>query len=288
MAMSRANGPLRTGLRQLVRSEGYGPSHNLLIMQLTDETSLAPLRSIAATPRAFSMSPSLLKKRKITAPSNSPNSANAKAAAGSMNKAEFDTAKVPMPDPEDPLDFTAVIAAYAPIDAHFKTQLAGMIHGGRFNPTNLGSLPVPMKDHDGNDVTFPLRELAQVVPRSGRAISLLVNDKEYIKPIMSAVQASREFNQQPQRSEDNELELLLKVELERKDDVERRIKETVQHWKDRIRNARSRHEKTLKDWKKSGTVLPDIVKKAEKELQKVQDKKMKEIDQEEAQTIRQL
>ncbi|KAF5971822.1 UDP-glucuronosyltransferase 2C1 microsomal [Fusarium bulbicola] len=250
--------------------------------------SPAPLRSMAATPRAFSTSPSLLKKRKITAPSNSPNSANAKAAAGSMNKAEFDTAKVPMPDPEDPLDFTAVIAAYAPIDAHFKTQLAGMIHGGRFNPTNLGSLPVPMKDHEGNDVTFPLRELAQVVPRSGRAISLLVNDKEYIKPIMSAVQASREFNQQPQRSEDNELELLLKVELERKDDVERRIKETVQHWKDRIRNARSRHEKTLKDWKKSGTVLPDIVKKAEKELQKVQDKKMKEIDQEEAQTIRQL
>ncbi|KAF5537430.1 UDP-glucuronosyltransferase 2C1 microsomal [Fusarium mexicanum] len=250
--------------------------------------SPAPLRSIAATPRAFGTSPSLLKKRKITAPSNSPNSANAKAAAGSMNKAEFDTAKVPMPDPEDPLDFTAVIAAYAPIDAHFKTQLASMIHGGRFNPTNLGSLPVPMKDHEGNDVTFPLRELAQVVPRSGRAISLLVNDKEYIKPIMSAVQASREFNQQPQRSEDNELELLLKVELERKDDVERRIKETVQHWKDRIRNARSRHEKTLKDWKKSGTVLPDIVKKAEKELQKVQDKKMKEIDQEEAQTIRQL
>ncbi|KAI1022741.1 hypothetical protein LB503_000558 [Fusarium chuoi] len=271
MAMSRANGPLRTCLRQLVRSEGP-----------------APLRSITATPRVFSTSPSLLKKRKITAPSNSPNSANAKAATGSMNKAEFDTAKVPMPDPEDPLDFTAVIAAYAPIDAHFKTQLAGMIHGGRFNPTNLGSLPVPMKDHDDNDVTFPLRELAQVVPRSGRAISLLVNDKEYIKPIMSAVQASREFNQQPQRSEDNELELLLKVELERKDDVERRIKETVQHWKDRIRNARSRHEKTLKDWKKSGTVLPDIVKKAEKELQKVQDKKMKEIDQEEAQTIRQL
>ncbi|PNP83349.1 hypothetical protein FNYG_03671 [Fusarium nygamai] len=271
MAISRVNGPLRIYLRQLVRSEGP-----------------APLRSIAATPRAFSTSPSLLKKRKITAPSNSPNSANAKAAAGSMNKAEFDTAKVPMPDPEDPLDFTAVIAAYAPIDAHFKTQLAGMIHGGRFNPTNLGSLPVPMKDHDGNDVTFPLRELAQVVPRSGRAISLLVNDKEYIKPIMSAVQASREFNQQPQRSEDNELELLLKVELERKDDVERRIKETVQHWKDRIRNARSRHEKTLKDWKKSGTVLPDIVKKAEKELQKVQDKKMKEIDQEEAHTIRQL
>lgn len=179
--------------------------------------------------------------------------------------------------------------AYAPIDVHFKAQLAGMIHGGRFNPTNLGALPVSVKDPGADAAaSFPLSELAQVVPRSGRTISLLVNDKDYIKPIMSAVQASREFNQQPQRSEDNDLELLLKVELERKDDVARRIKETMQAYRERIRQVRSRHEKTLKDWKKNGTVLPDVVKRAEKELQKVQDKKMKELDQEEAQMIRQL
>lgn len=162
-----------------------------------------------------------------------------------------------------------------------------MVHGGRFNPTNLGSLPVTIKDEAG-PATFPLRELAQVVPRSGRSISLLVNEKSYIKPIMSAVQSSKEFNQQPQRSEDNELELLLKVEMERKDEVVRRIKEATQAWRERVRGARTKHEKVLKDWKKNGTVLPDIVKKAEKELQKVQDKKMKEIDQEEAQTIKQL
>lgn len=181
-----------------------------------------------------------------------------------------------------------MVAAFVPIDARYKTQLAGMVHGGRFNPTNLGSLPVAVKDPEAGDGSFPLRELAQVVPRSGRTISLLVHDKAYIKPIMSAVQSSREFNQQPQRSEDNELELLLKIELERKDDVVRRIKEAVQLWKDRVRQVRSRHEKVLKGWKKTGAVLPDLVMKAEKELQKVQDKKMKEIDQEEAQTIRQL
>ncbi|KAH7273618.1 Aldehyde/histidinol dehydrogenase [Fusarium solani] len=276
MALSRAHGPVRNCLRQLASS-----------LQTLSRRPIASIAAAQPLPRCFSSSPALLKKRKIAAASNSP---NPKAAAGTVNKAEYDTeaGSGAQPNPEDPLDFSSVVAAYAPIDAHFKTQLAGMVHGGRFNPTNLGSLPVAVKDPEAGDGSFPLRELAQVVPRSGRTISLLVHDKAYIKPIMSAVQSSREFNQQPQRSEDNELELLLKVELERKDDVVRRIKEAVQLWKDRIRQARSKHEKVLKDWKKTGAVLPDVVKKAEKELQKVQDKKMKEIDQEEAQTIRQL
>lgn len=180
-----------------------------------------------------------------------------------------------------------------PVDAHFKTLLSGMAHaGGRFSPTNLGALPVSVKNPAYPEAhahaTFPLRELAQVVPRSGRTVSLLVHDKEYIKPVMSAVQASKEFNQQPQKSPDNDLELLLKVEAERKDDVARRVKETTQAYRERVRQVRSRHEKVLKGWAKTGVVLPDVVKRAEKELQKVQDKKMKEIDQEEAQIIRQL
>ncbi|CEJ88981.1 hypothetical protein VHEMI04948 [[Torrubiella] hemipterigena] len=190
--------------------------------------------------------------------------------------------------PEDPLDFSSLISAYAPIDTHFRAQLSTIAHGGRFNPDHLGSLNVPVKV-DGEDMgSFPLRELAQVVPRSGRTISLLVNDREYIKPIMSAVQSSPDFNQQPQRSEDNDLELLLRVEMQRKDEVLRRIKETAQAWRDRVRQARAKHDKQIKDWKKAGTILPDVAKRADKELQKLQDKKIKEIDGEETQTVRAL
>lgn len=175
-----------------------------------------------------------------------------------------------------------------PIDAHFKTQLSNIAHGGRFNPDQLGSLSVPVKV-DGEDMgTFPLSELAQVVPRSGRTISLLVNDREYIKPIMSAVQSSPEFNQQPQRSEDNDLELTLRVEIQRKDEIKKRVKEVAQQWRDRVRQARAKTDKQLKDWKKNGVVLPDVVKRGEKEVQKIQDKKMKDIDSEETNTMRQL
>lgn len=105
---------------------------------------------------------------------------------------------------------------------------------------------------------------------------------------MSAIQSSPDFNQQPQRSEENDLELILRVEAERKDEVVKRVKEVTQQWRDRVRQARSKHEKTMKEWKKKKLVLPDDFMKAERELQKLQDKKMKDIDTEEAQVIKQL
>ncbi|KAG5935254.1 hypothetical protein E4U60_003276 [Claviceps pazoutovae] len=232
-------------------------------------------------PRAFHTSPPTFKKRKVAGSNNtssSPESAAEKSA----------------PNPEDPLDFSSLLAVFAATDAHFKAQLQTVLHGGRFNPDNLGALPVTVKPSEEANgahtttTTFPLRELAQVVPRSGRTISLLVNDREYIKPIMSAVQASKDYNQQPQRSEDNDLELLMKVELERKEDLIRRVKEVTQGWKEKIRMGRSRHDKVLKGWAKKGTVLKDVAHKAEKELQKVLDEKMKEITAEEAQALKQL
>ncbi|RFU75071.1 hypothetical protein TARUN_7170 [Trichoderma arundinaceum] len=251
-------------------------------------------RSLSSA-RPFSQSTPLLKKRKIAAASNSPSSRDTEATATSSSAAAAPSsshssskADHASPNPEDPLDFSSLLAAYTSIDAHFKAQLQAVLHGGRFNPDALGALSVPIKEEDGSKVSFPLRELAQIVPRSGRIISLLVNERDYLKPIMSAVQSSKDFNQQPQRSEDNELELLLKVEMERKDDLVRRVRDACQGWRDRVRQARTKHEKALKDWKKSGAVLPDVVRKADKELQKVQDKKMKEIDGEEAQVIKQL
>lgn len=183
------------------------------------------------------------------------------------------------------------MAAYEPTDAHFRSQLHATLNGGRFDPSSLGALPVLVKPEPGHDDpprTFPLRELAQVVPRSGRALSLLVNDRAYLKPIMSAVQASPDFNQQPQRSPDNDLELLMRVELDRREDLVRRVKETVQGWRDGVRHDRSRHEKLLKEWRRTGAVLPDVGRRAEKEVQKLQDKKMKEIDAEETRALRQL
>jgi ribosome recycling factor len=242
----------------------------------------------------------VLKKRKPERAEEKPSSskshhANTKQVTGGKQKNIDPAASTNSPlDPNapDPLDFSALDNAIGPIDTHFKSQLQGLVHGGRFNPETIGALSVHVKPaHDAPADTptdFPLRELAQVVPRGRTHISLLLNDVEYTKPIMSAVQSSPDFNQQPQKSEDNELELILRVEADRKDETVKRAKEVTQQWRDRVRQARSKHEKAMKEWKKKKLVLPDDFKLAERELQKVQDKKMKEIDTEEAQVVRQI
>ena len=245
--------------------------------------------------RPFSVSPLLHKKRNKPAAKEhvedeEPDTSRRKGGSSSPATADADTV--------DPLDFSAFLETFGPMDAHFRTQLQSLSHGGRFNPDALGALTVTVKSvvpaNDGSGTMrtdiqdFPLSELAQVVPRSGRTISLLVNDRSYIKPIMSAVQSSDDFNQQPQRSEDNDLELLLKVEMERREDVVKRVKEATQTWRERVRSARTKHEKTIKGWQKNKTITSDLARKADKELQKLQDKKMKDIDDEEARTIKSL
>ncbi|KAL6876571.1 ribosome recycling factor [Trichoderma novae-zelandiae] len=293
MAFSRSSSLASRAMRVLAQAEGRHLSSlsSPTIAPLTALTHTARASSAPSCARSFNTSAPLLKKRKIAPASNSPPpppSSPSSSASSPASKA--DSSSNGQPNPEDPLDFSSLTAAYATIDAHFRSQLQSVLHGGRFNPDALGALPVAVKspDDDHAKASFPLRELAQIVPRSGRIISLLVNEREYIKPIMSAVQASKDFNQQPQRSEDNELELLLRVEMERKEDLVRRVKEACQGWRERVRQARTKHEKAFKEWKKTGAVLPDVVRKADKELQKVQDKKMKEIDGEEAQVIKQL
>lgn len=250
--------------------------------------------------RLFSVSQNLQKKRKIAGPRGGPHSEDVDEApshnasrgggGGGGRKGNNAPAAEASDDAIDVLDFSSLISAFGPMDTHFKSQLQALSHGGRFNPASLGALRVTVKSstEPSEHEEFPLSELAQVVPRSARTISLLVNDKEYIKPIMSAVQSSKDYNQQPQRSEDNDLELILKVEMERKDDVVRRVKEATQQWRERVRAARTKHDKLIKDGKKTKAITADVAKKAEKELQKVQDKKMKEIDEDEARTIKSL
>lgn len=133
---------------------------------------------------------------------------------------------------------------------------------------------------------YPLREVAQVVPRGGRAISILANEAAYIKPIMSAVQASADFNQQPQRDPDNELELVLKIEPERRDDLVKRAKGVCHEWRDRVRSVRQKRDKLHVTWKQDKVLGPDMKRTADKELEKIIKAKMAEIDDAEKEALK--
>jgi ribosome recycling factor len=184
--------------------------------------------------------------------------------------------KHPQPSPDEPLDFADVESRLRKHAEHFRAAFKKLHTSGRFDPDVIGALRVTVDKKEG--LAYPLRELAQVVPRGGCAVSLLVHDADYVKPIMSAVQSSPEFNQQPQRDADNELELVLKIEPEKREDLVRRVKATAHEWRERVRAVRQKRDKLHATWKKDGTLGPDLKRTADKELEKVIKAAITEID----------
>jgi ribosome recycling factor len=169
-------------------------------------------------------------------------------------------------------------------DEHARDSLKKLKAGGRFNPDLIGALKVQPDRKES--AAYPIRELAQVVPKGGRTISILVHEEAYVKPIMSAVQASKDFNQQPQRDPDNELELIIKIEPERREDIVKRIKAVCHEWRERVRSVRHKRDKLHVAWKKDGLIGPDLKRKVDTELDKLIKAKVAEIDAAEKETLK--
>ncbi|KAH8770986.1 ribosome recycling factor domain-containing protein [Diaporthe sp. PMI_573] len=189
-------------------------------------------------------------------------------------------------DRDAAFDLGDVEAEYTRVDERFDRRLQECKVGGRFNPEMLGQLRVK-PDRDSAQ-SWPLRELAQVVHRGGRSVSILVSDAEYVKPIMSAVQNSDDFNQQPQRDPDNELELTLRIELENPDEQLRRLRGEVTAWRDAIRGVMAARKLKHAAWRKENHVTKDDVKALEKKIKEMQDKKIEQIDRSQKQIVQQM
>lgn len=189
-------------------------------------------------------------------------------------------------DREAAFDLADVEAEYARVDERFEKRLQEFRVGGRFNPEMLGQLRV-RPDRDSAE-TYPLRELAQVVHRGGRSVSIMVSDADYVKPIMSAVQASDDFNQQPQRDPDNELELVLRIEPENPEEQQKRLRGEVNGWRDAVREVMSARRHRHAAWLKEKHITKDDVKALEKKIKSMQDKKIEQVDRSEKQMLQQM
>ncbi|KAF9869621.1 ribosomal recycling factor [Colletotrichum karsti] len=274
------------GLAQVSRSQTQAPLAARLVAPSTHLT----------TTRAFTNSSPLAKKKKAPnyPTSDSPEIVSRTSHSATPNNKDHESdpddvpgSKHPKPDPADPLDFADVASRFQSLAAFHTDILKKIQHGDRFSTEAIGALSVQPNRKD--PACYPLRELAEVVPRpGGRAVSLLLHEKDYVQPVMSAVQASPDFNQQPQRDPDNELELILKVEPQNKDEVVRKAKDIAQAWREKMRHVTEKRKKTHAKWQKEGSIIPDLKKRADKELQKVQDKEMKVVEQTEQQTLRKL
>ncbi|EFQ25589.1 ribosomal recycling factor [Colletotrichum graminicola] len=280
------------GMIQASRSQAQAP---LAARLITASDALAPTRTTTtAAPfaaRPFSHSAPLQKEKKKSRQSPTYDSTEiVSRTSHTVDDADHDDlpgSKHPKPDPADPLNFADVASRLASLAAHHTEVLKLLQSGDRFSPDAIGALTVQPSRKD--PTTYPLRELAEIVPRpGGRTVSLLLHEKDYVKPVMAAVQASPDFNQQPQRDPDNELELVLKIEATNKDVVVRRAKDAAQAWREKMRTVTEKRKKLHAKWQKDKAIVPDLKKRADKELQKLQDKEMKVVDAAEQQAVKKI
>lgn len=192
----------------------------------------------------------------------------------------------PVPSPETPFQFADLTYAFDKAEKRYAEELRKLRAGGRFNADLIGAVPVTL---DKNSRTsFPLRELATVAPLGGRRWSILAFEEDSVKHIQAAVQRSENFNQQPQRSEDNPLELIMTVELERADTLAKHAKEICQNWRNKLRDEAHKRETLHKKWKADKLIVDDDLFKLKEKMKKLQDDKMKVIATKEKEAVTQI
>ncbi|KAK3996423.1 ribosome recycling factor-domain-containing protein [Cladorrhinum sp. PSN332] len=192
----------------------------------------------------------------------------------------------PIPSAENPYLFSDLTYVFDKAEKRYAEELRKLRSGGRFNADVIGAIPVTLEKN--SHTSFPLRELATVAPLGGRRWSILAFEEESVKHIQSAVQRSPDFNQQPQRSEDNPLELTMTVELERADTLVKHAKEICQNWRNKIRDEAHRREALHKKWKADNLIVKDDVYKLKEKMKKLQDDKMKVIATKEKEVTAQI
>lgn len=232
-------------------------------------------QAAAATPAAAAQTATTTTKESSQAASSSTSNNN----NNSNNPIDPDR---PFPDPEQPFDFSDLTYTFDKTEAHHTSELTKLrtaLSGGRSTQTaeQIGSIPVVPDRKNNPHTSYPLRELATIAPVGGRKFSILAFEESSIKPILSAVQTSAEFNQQPQRSEENPLELTITVEPERAEQLQKRVKDICLAWRGKIRDVSHKREQLHKKWKTAGMIVQDDLHRLKEKVQKMQDERMKVV-----------
>ncbi|KAF7910753.1 uncharacterized protein EAF01_002262 [Botrytis porri] len=172
----------------------------------------------------------------------------------------------------DPFDFSTLQAGIDKSLEKLKNDLGKLRTGGRFNPELLEGLRVKL----GKDAkeSFRLGDLAQVLPKGGRSVAVLVGEKDHSKPILSTIQSST-LSLQPTPDPQNPLVLNIPIPPPTKESRDAALQaaskagELASHG---VRNARGAMQKKLRAMEVKKTVRPDDSKKAHKEMEKVVEK----------------
>jgi ribosome recycling factor len=179
---------------------------------------------------------------------------------------------------EDPNDFTALEAEITASITRLKDDLSKLRAGGRFNPELLENLRVQPDKNNAQKVR--LSDVAQVVPK-GRTVQILVGEKEHVKPITSAIQASTlSLTPQPDPTGANPLLLVVNIPPPTADSRKAAVAEAAKAGEKAgmvIKDARAKQQKKLRAMQLGKTARPDELKKAGTAMEKVVEKGGSEV-----------
>ncbi|TVY85812.1 Ribosome-recycling factor, partial [Lachnellula willkommii] len=242
----RANALKQLFSRSAIRSEAP------IILQTPTTIRRPFLPAPPNSTRAFSQSPLLLKKK-------------------SKADRELEEAASTNQVVEDPLDFSELDAGIEKALKKLENDLSKLRTGGRFNPEVLDNLRVSLGK--GDKKTERLGDLANVLPNGGRMLMVLVGEKEHLHPVMSAIQAAKDINLQPEvDAQNSSTQLNIRIPPPTKESRDQalaaagKVGETA---KAAVQTARSVQQKRLRGMELKRAVRPDDLKNAQKKMEKI-------------------
>ncbi|KAJ5545323.1 hypothetical protein N7535_006294 [Penicillium sp. DV-2018c] len=219
-------------------------------------------RAVQLNRRNFAYSPALYKKKD-----------KAKRASAPTSDAEENTAA----SFEDPFDLSQLHNGISTAVARLKDDLSKLRAGGRFNTTLLESLRVQLSKDSKDSVR--LGDLAQVVPKGGRMVTLLAAEEDHIKPLTSAIVSSN-LSLTPQPDPHNALQLNIPIPPPTKESRDKNIQAAKQAYEraaSAVRDSRGAMHKRLQDLQKKKLARPDDVRKAHDQMEKATEQGQKDV-----------
>ncbi|KAL4872146.1 hypothetical protein BDV12DRAFT_150987 [Aspergillus spectabilis] len=215
--------------------------------------------------RSFSSSPLLNKGKKRD---------NAKQGFKSTSEVDYSQTNTAL---EDPLDLTQLEHGIAAAVSRLKDELSKLRIGGRLSTEMLESLRVQLSK-DSKE-TVKLGELAQVVPKGGRMVTVLVSEESYIKPISSAILSSN-LSLTPQQDPHNAIQLNIPIPPPTKESRDQTVlaaKAAMERAAGSVRDSRGVVHKRLQEIVKKRIARPDDARKSQDRMEKLTEKGQKEV-----------
>ena len=154
---------------------------------------------------------------------------------------------------------------------HLKSELS-TIRAGRANPQILNKIIV---DYYG--APTPINQMANITVPEARLLQISLWDTSMIKAVVKAITAS-DIGITP--TDDGKVIRLVVPQLteERRRELSKQVRKTGEDYKVTLRNARRDIMDQIKNFKKNNQITEDDVATYEKEVQKILDKNVANVD----------